>query len=180
MRTLTLFFTLCVFLCASPASAKVAAISIEELVAESDEIVVATVTELTPESVLRNQSVFARAAVKRTLKGSLTGTFQFLASPTWTCDSSTAVQGETVLLFLKHHRDHHFVIAHSGRGRMPLRVVSNKDYVTLWSDVRLPSGAPTIEGPEPRSFYIVSVELAYVETLIERHKGTSAVVQQAL
>lgn len=58
MRTLTLFFTLCVFLCASPASAKVAAISIEELVAGSDEIVVATVTELAPESALRNQSVF--------------------------------------------------------------------------------------------------------------------------
>jgi hypothetical protein len=71
MRTLTLFFTFCVFLCASPASAKVAAISIEELVAGSDEIVVATVTELAPESALRNQSVFARAAVKRTLKGTL-------------------------------------------------------------------------------------------------------------
>lgn len=48
MRSLTLLCALCVFLCAAPASAKVAAIPIEELVAGSDEIVVATVKELSP------------------------------------------------------------------------------------------------------------------------------------
>ena len=173
MRTLTLFCALCAFLSAAPASAKVAAISLDKLVATSEEIVIATVTELSPASPLREELVLASAQVKRTLKGSVTGTFQFLASPTWTCDTSTAELGETVLLFLNGDRGSHYIIAHSGRGRMPLRIVDNKTYVTLWSDVLLPSGTPTIAGPEPQYSFIVSVELARVEALIQGQRITA-------
>jgi hypothetical protein len=164
MRTLTLFGALCIFLCAVPASAKVAIIQIEELVARSDVIVVATVTGISPSP--GNRHVSAGAVVERTLKGSMTGTFRFLASPTWTCDVSTAVQGETVLLFLKRRPDGHFIIGHSGRGRMPLRTVGDKTYVTLWTDVQLPSGAPTIAGPDSNASFLVAVELGYLEALI--------------
>jgi len=44
-----------------------------------------------------------------------------------------------------------FFIAHSGRGRMPLRVVGGRTYVTLWTrDVILASRIKTIAGPEAR------------------------------
>ena len=171
MRTLILFGCLCAFLCAVPASAKVAAIPIEDLVTESDEIVVAVVTEAPPGSTSDMKPVYASAVVQRTLKGSLAGTFRFLAAPTWSCDISSAVKGETVLLFLKRQDDSSFIIQHAGRGRMPLRVVGGRTYVTLWNDIRLPHAAPTVAGPDPKYDFIVSVELTYVEALILKQKG---------
>ena len=57
---------------------------------------------------------------------------------------------------------------------MPLRVISGRTYVTLWNDVWLPNGAPTVAGPDPRYDFIVSVELRYVEALILKHQERKA------
>ena len=179
IRTLTNLCCFCIVLFGAPASAKVAAVPLEELVTGSDEIVVATVTEVSSEST-SGPRTYASAVVARTIKGSLQGSFNFLASPTWTCDISDAVKGETVLLFLKQQSDHSFIIQHSGRGRMPLRVVGGRTYVTLWNDVRLPGDAPTVAGPDPRYDFIVSVELSYMKAMILKHKDRKAATQQAV
>jgi hypothetical protein len=105
--------------------------------------------------------------------GRASSCFYFVAEPTWTCDTSDAVAGETVLLFLSRVREQTierpnlgkppvrvgaakqqalFYIAHSGRGRMPVRQVNGQTYVTLWTeDVLLPPGIQTIDGPHPGS-----------------------------
>jgi hypothetical protein len=139
---------------------------IGELVSGSEEIVIATVTDVSSQSTSGTEKVYASAVVQRALKGSLAGTFRLWAYPTWTCDISDAVKGETVLLFLKRGSDGYFSIQHAGRGRMPLREVDGRTYVTLWNDVVLPRAAPTIAGPDPKYGFIVSVELRYIESLI--------------
>jgi hypothetical protein len=170
MRTLTLFSLLSVFLFAAPAIAKVSSMPIAELVAGSEEIVIATVTDVSAKPAPDMKPSYASAVVQRTLKGSLAGAFRLWAYPTWTCDISEAVKGETVLLFLKRGGDGYFTIQFAGRGRMPLRVVDGRTYVTLWDDIVLPKAAPTIAGPDPKYGFIVSVELAYIESLVTQPK----------
>ena len=171
MRRLILLCCLHVLLCADLATAKVASVPIEELIASSDAIVIATVSELIPDSNASSERVYARGLVQRTLKGSLAGSFRFVASPGWICDISGAVKDEIALFFLVRGGDGTFIIKHAGRGRMPFRIVGGGTYVTLWNDVRLPNGARTIAGPDPKYPFIVSVELAYVEALIQKHEA---------
>jgi hypothetical protein len=71
-----------------------------------------------------------------------------------------------------------FFIAHSGRGRMPLRVVGGTTYVTLWTDdVTLPSHLRTIAGPDARfARFIRSAPLAdIVQSIGQKHAGLSSV-----
>ena len=103
---------------------------------------------------------YAKAKVAEVWKGTPTERVEFLASRTWTCDISEAKKGETVLLFLiKSNKSRSYAIAHSGRGRMPLRAVEGKSYATFWLDVRLPKDTPTIDGPEPKWDSIRSVDV---------------------
>jgi hypothetical protein len=170
MRTLTPCILLSVFIFAAPAIAKVSSMPIEELVTGSEEIVIATVTDVSSKPAPHMKPIYASAVVQRTLKGSLAGAFRLRAYPTWSCDISEAVKGETVLLFLRRSDDGYFTIQYAGRGRMPLRVVDGRTYVTLWDDVVLPKAVPTIAGPDPKYAFIVSVELAYIESLITQPK----------
>ena len=102
-------------------------------------------------------------------KGTNTATVEFLASPTWTCDISEAKKGETVLLFLtKSGKSRSYAIAHSGRGRLPLRTVAGKSYATFWPGVILPKDIPTIDGPEPKWDFIRSVEVTLLRDLVKK------------
>jgi len=152
----------------SSASARISSSPIEELIARSDEIVIAKVTELLPTSSTQGDLVYASASVEKTLKGKLSGSFMFVASADWVCDTSGAIKDETALFFLGHADNGMYYIQMAGRGRMPFRQVDGKTYVTLWDDVLLPEDAPLIPGPDARSTFIRSVELGYIEGLIGR------------
>src|SRR5688572_17287547 len=96
MRT-TLFAILFACAVATQAFAKVASISFEQLVQNSDIIVVAKVESVSHPLIGKR---YAKAKVMEVWKGTQTERVEFLASPTWTCDISEAKKGETVLLFL--------------------------------------------------------------------------------
>ncbi len=74
--------------------------------------------------------------------------------------------------FLHRGEDGTFYIEYAGRGRMPLREVDGKTYVSLWnSEILLPEGVPTIAGPDPKYSFIVSVELTRIEALIRNRRA---------
>lgn len=151
------------------ASARLGAVKLEELVVYSDEIVVAKVTELLPTSGAERDLIYASASVEQTLKGSLSGSFLFKASPQGICDDSKAIKNETALFFLNRADDGIYSIHYAGRGRMPLREVGGKTYVSFWDEVLLPEDAPKIDGPDPQYSFIKSVELGYLEALIRKN-----------
>jgi hypothetical protein len=149
-----------------PAFAKVASISFDELIQSSDLIVVAKVESVSRPLIGKR---YAKATIAAVWKGPKTEKVEFLASPTWTCDISEAKKGETVLLFLiKSDESRSYSIAHSGRGRMPLRLVDAKTYATFWPDIRIPNQTPTIAGPDPKWDFIRSVELQVLRSLCSR------------
>ena len=84
-------------LSASPAIAKVASVSLPELVQLSDQVVIGRVLRLHRVSGLQ----IAEVEVVETLKGdSRVSRVFFLAQPTWICDITEAEPEETALLFL--------------------------------------------------------------------------------
>ena len=178
MRTLIRWCLLGTFLL-STASARLGSMRIEDLVVYSDEIVLAKVTELLPTSGSERDLVYASATVLETFKGSLSGTFLLRASPGGICDDSKAIKDETALFFLNRGDDGIYSIYFAGRGRMPLREVDGKTYVSLWDEVMLPDRAPTIAGPDPRYSFINSVELDYLEALIRKNRDRKPVYSGA-
>ena len=76
--------------------AKVGTISIGELAQGSDLILVAEVQRVEVKAGVR----IARVRVIRFIKGEAECPIAFVAEPTWTCDTSAAVPGERVLLYL--------------------------------------------------------------------------------
>ncbi len=132
--------------------ASVIPVDLKALIARSDLIVVATVTkveagpvDLKPEEDWLPPVEVATARVVETWKGTACREIRYVASPTWTCDTTSAEEGERVVLFLKKREGSTFLaVLHSGRGRMPLRDVGKTPYVTLPDDVIFPEGTPTI------------------------------------
>lgn len=148
-------FSLCI---AVPAAAnfKVSTISLEALAKQSDAIVVAEVSKIVTRAGVR---VAVATIVEGVKPGSPTGTIEFVAEATWTCDISSAVAGERVLLFLSEVRNESratmfrqelaqaasesqkagrilYELAHSGRGRLVLSK-SPRDWligITRWQD----------------------------------------------
>jgi len=148
------------------ALAKVASVSLENLVKQSDIIVVAKVESVNRPIIGKR---YAKAKVLEVWKGPAVESVEFLASRTWTCDISDAKKGETALLFLKKGgKSRSYAIAHSGRGRLPLRPVDGKQYATFWPDIRLPENAPTIDGPDPQWDFIRSVELEWLRDFVQK------------
>jgi hypothetical protein len=146
------------------AFAKVGGLSLEELVRISDAIVVAHVDRVSAALIGKKWAV---ASITETWKGSTDSKIRFLASPTWTCDISEAKKGETVVLFLvKDKNPTRYVLALSGRGRMPVREVSGKTYATFWPEVKLPIDISTIAGPEPKWDFIKSLEVQKLRELV--------------
>ena len=150
---------------ATQAFAKVSPISLEQLVQNSDLVVVAKVESVSDRMFGKR---YAKAKVTDVWKGTPSDRVEFLASSTWTCDTSKAKTGETALLFLtKGSQARAYAIAHSGRGRMPLRAVGGQSYAIFWTDLRLPKDTPTIDGPEPQWNFIRSVETATLRVLVK-------------
>jgi hypothetical protein len=125
LRSLLFLFVLL----AAVAPASVASVSLPDIARQSDLIVIADVTSL---DTVQGMKV-AMAEVRHGYKGNPL-TVRFLAQPTWKCDTSTAVVGERVLLFLakgsRYPADSRqarlgksgvYMLSHSGRGRVVLR-----------------------------------------------------------
>src|SRR5215217_3535256 len=149
---------------ALPGSAKVGSILLDEMIDASDVVVVARVDAVSRTFLSFGQR-YARAQVLEVWKGEPGPEVQFLASPTWTCDISDAESGETAVLFLKRSGSN-YVIAQSGRGRLPIREIEGQLYGTIWPEVRLPAGARTLPGPEPEFTFIQSVAVDYLRTFV--------------
>jgi hypothetical protein len=140
----------------SSAHARVAPIKLDELALENDGIAVARVDRIVTVGGVR----VAEASVTRPLQGmESVRRFAFIAQPTWTCDVSNAVWGETVVLFLTKVRDTRIIdreiaeffprmssqfhsawvkrhsslplyeIADSGRGRLPVHRQEDQSYL---------------------------------------------------
>jgi hypothetical protein len=154
-----------ILLAISQSFAKVASVQFTNLVANCDLIVVAKVESVSSPLIGKK---YAKARVTEVWKGAKADTVEFLASPTWTCDISEAKKGETVLLFLtKDGESRSYAIAHSGRGRLPLRTITGKSYATFWPEVIFPKEVPTIAGPEPEWDFIRSVEINILRELAQ-------------
>ncbi len=175
--------------------ARVALVTLKELVDSSDLIVLATEAKvengptdfkLEEEVMPAPEIKIATARVLEVWKGNAGQEVRYLASPIWLCDISEAKIGERVVLVLTKPPDWPFrAIAHSGRGRMPIRDVNSKSYATIYTgDVLLPKGVMTIPGPEPEYEFIRSAELnrlkwsiitmARTDNLIAASAGTFA------
>jgi hypothetical protein len=151
---------------AAQAFAKVASVQFTNLVANCELIVIAKVESVSSPLIGKK---YAKARVTEVWKGAKADTVKFLASPSWTCDISQAKKGETVLLFLtKDGKARSYEIAHSGRGRLPIRTVEGKSYATFWPDVILPKEVPTIDGPELESDFIRAVEVDILRELVQK------------
>ena len=109
----------------------------------------------------------ASATPSQTWKGSAEQVVEFLASPTWTCDISTAIAGERVLLFLKADESGRLTILHSGRGRMPLRDVDGQQFATFFGDIRFPEGTVQKLEDSTKGTYDRGVELAQLKRLVD-------------
>lgn len=119
--------------------AKVGTISIGELAQGSDLILVAEVQRVEVKAGVK----IARVRVIRFVKGKAECPIAFVAEPTWACDTSAALPGKRVLLYLtaavdpqeqtlngknvravqascKREGTQLYVLSHSGRGRIPL------------------------------------------------------------
>jgi hypothetical protein len=148
--------------------AEVAKITLSKLIDSCDLIVVARETKVEDGPATVNIEKGAESPVKvatarsvEVWKGKTGHEVRYIASPTWTCDISEAKVGEPVVLFLRKSKTAPFtLIAHSGRGRMPIREVNGKRQATIWViDVELPRGVATIPGPEPEYRFIRSVDV---------------------
>jgi hypothetical protein len=156
-----LFAIMLALVTASQAVGKVTRISFEELVRQSDLIVVAKV-----ESVIRPLigKKYALATITEVWKGASQDTVRFLASPMGTCDISTAQEGETVVLFLnKAHKSRSYWIAHDGRGRMPISNVGGKTCVRFRSEIGFPNGVSVVD----RQDFTQLVELKTLRELVQ-------------
>jgi hypothetical protein len=165
-KPISLFFYFLLLLTFSQLYAKLAPIWLKELIAISDVIVVAEVESVSRPLIGKR---YAKARVIQVLKGKESGAIEFLASARGIEDVSDAKKGEIDLLFLTRiPQSQSYTITFAGRGRMPLRVVAGKTYLTLWPDVVLPEGTTTIEGPDPQWRFIRSVEMARIRDFIEK------------
>jgi len=65
-------------------------------------------------------------------------------------------------------------IAWAGRGQMPLRIVDDQTYVTIWiEDVQLPTAVETIDGPDAEyAEFIRSAPLDHILFLVRRYLKT--------
>jgi hypothetical protein len=147
---------------APSAAAKKMGSSLETLTKDSEVIVVGRVVRVFAEGSYR----FATLRVDAELKGPGAKEVTFVASRTWSCDESFAVEGEQLFLFLASDVDATvraafrvaqrsqapspiYSITHSGAGRMP--IVEGDDDVAYalfvasfivpkdWDEVRLPN-----------------------------------------
>jgi hypothetical protein len=95
-------------------------LTVSELYREADLVCVATIDQVQQEG-LNTKAKFANAQIIETWKGPKRKSIRFRAYPVWECDSSDAIKGETVLLFLNETDSKVYEIVNSGQGRWPLQ-----------------------------------------------------------
>ena len=106
--------------------------TLEGLTRTASLIVVAQVENVTEKDGVK----VATARVIDVWKGLSAGTVQFRASRSWTCDASTAIPGETVVLFLAADAQTDVMaIAYSGIGRLPVNDADGIQTVMLYSSL---------------------------------------------
>lgn len=133
------YFALSLVFLSTVVHAKVATVSLHELVRLSDIILVGEVERVEVKAGVK----VARVRSSQFIKGHAECPIAFVAEATWTCDISTAVPGEPVLLYLKsvgqpksrtmkgqdlgavqaackREGVQLYVLSHSGRGRIRL------------------------------------------------------------
>lgn len=177
----------------SPCSADVAPVTLEKLIKVCEYAVVAKVTKI----IDVDGAKLAEARVLTTLKGkSRKGTIFFIAQPIGIEDTSRAVLNETVLLFLESEppgvdesspfrqkerevigNNQLWLIAWSGRGRLPVTRIGRTDYIRVLADtklaeVRLPKEIATMPYPEPNNSRLRLAKLDDVVTFIKRKART--------
>jgi hypothetical protein len=85
---------------------------------------------------IKEEKRVATARVLEIWKGTAGEKIQFRASRSWTCDVSTAIVGETVILFLVDDpKDSVMAIAYSGIGRLPIENNDGNARVLLYSSL---------------------------------------------
>jgi hypothetical protein len=172
---------------------KVKKIEFKDLVARSDLIVTVKVTKIEPGPNTLHKIdpgmpplKIATAEVLETWKGKPLREVRFVASPTWMCDTSHAEVGERLVVFLGKETDSHiWWITHAGRGRMLQRVVKDRTYATVQSDVILPKETPKFSeektgkyllgpsepGKPPAEFTythtVISIELGVLQDMVK-------------
>ena len=117
---------------------EVVTISLQEVVRQSEFIVVGEVTAVREAA---NQPRTAVIAPTETWQGEALESIGFNASSTFDCDISTAHRGERVVLFISRDQAGALRIAHFGRGRMPLRYVDDKPYATYFGGIEFGADA---------------------------------------
>jgi len=178
-------------LAAGAASADLASVRLEQLVQRADIIAVAKVDEVRKVHTTK----IAFATLQEPLKGGTKrARVAFIAEGTWACDESTAVEGETVLLFLSRARPALerlpgivprlqevlfemerqgatlYTISHAGGGRMPLSKQDGKEVAQVRSGLVIlpPSLAPAaLDRPVP-----ADTLLTHVRELIRREPAS--------
>ena len=139
-------------------------IKLSEMIKYSDLIVVGKVVKAGI-----NGKRIAELAISRTLKGDPSlKIIRFAAGPSWACDVSDAVEGETGIFFLRRnftddpaekalpHAESDglpmFFITHSGRGRMVIHHIDGDDFVYARrkdGDVKFPASLRFARRPKP-------------------------------
>jgi hypothetical protein len=181
--------------------ARVAPTTLKQLTRVSEVIVVGKITEIRTLLGVR----VATVEVRQTLKGAPRPHVYYIAQGTWTCDISGGSLGEEALFFFskpwvgepfederlsnakfaqiqKALGDSPFLAdAWSGRGKMTLRRMQGKDYITLWTgDVALPSEIRTIDGPEKQySRFIRSALLSDILAHVQSYLDQSTKARRA-
>lgn len=186
---------LCALIVAAPA--KVAPMTLAEMVRWSDIVVIGSVVrveEISPtadvhadESVVRAMPAVAEVRVERWIKGAeQSEPLVYYASSTWICDITSATVGERALFFFSRpspvpaeelSEEYRAAfgtrpvmwVVQSGRGRMPLSSIDGVDHATCWvGDVLMPKGAPLVPGPEPEYSFIKSIPVSWLEAEVAR------------
>lgn len=135
LRVFTICLTITVFalIWPQPISGRPFSASLEMLTKASTLIVVAEVEEVKQQ----RGTLVATARILEVWKGTPPEKLHFRASKSWVCDSSHAVIGETIVLFLGGDPLTAMSIAYSGLGRLPVSKTDGKQMVGLYRD-RLP------------------------------------------
>jgi hypothetical protein len=97
-----------------PVAAKVAPVALADLTRQAEFIGVARVDRVSLRIPLLSRRQ-ATAAILEGWKGRSEGRRRFRASATWTCDISSANDGEEIIAFVRGGR-----LLHAGRGRRPI------------------------------------------------------------
>jgi len=163
---LLLLLTNCLpFLFPSHGQAMPIRFTIGQLAKMSDLIVVARVESIRGLPIIGRR--WAKAKVTETWKGRVMAEVEYLVSAQDTCDIAGAEKNETVLLFLAKEKDVGWVIADSGRGRMPHCSLDGKRCVKYF-DVVFPAGTRILDTGDEKSVFNSAVELVSVQNIISK------------